>query len=99
MRRDSVGRSSRKRDQSTIAVVVLSPLRRWLTAIVVFCAFIVSGPHSAEAGLTEAPRLAAIYDSILQARFGQARGQIDRACPPAPAEACQLLSTVTLWWE
>jgi tetratricopeptide (TPR) repeat protein len=59
--------------------------------------FIVAIP--AQAGLTEGPRLAAIYDTILQARFDTAEAQLHAACPPAPAEACQALGVVALWWR
>ena len=41
----------------------------------------------ADAALTEAPRLAAVYDAILDARFDQVDAQLKQACPPAPAEA------------
>jgi tetratricopeptide (TPR) repeat protein len=51
------------------------------------------------AGLTESPRLAAIYDSILRARFDDARAQTRTACPPAPTEACLALTAVSLWWQ
>lgn len=57
-------------------------------------------PTSPAAGaLTEGARLAAIYDSILQARFDTARAQLAQACPPAPLEACGALEVVALWWE
>ena len=49
--------------------------------------------------LTEQARLSAIYDSILEARFNQADRQMSVACPPAPAEACQALTAVSLWWR
>ena len=61
------------------------------------CACVVVA--SAGAGITEAPRLAAAYDTILSAKFTQASGEIARACPPAPAEACQTLGLVSLWWQ
>ena len=50
-------------------------------------------------GLTEGPRLAAVYDTILSAKFAQAAGELARACPPAPADACKTLGVVSLWWE
>ena len=53
----------------------------------------------ARAALTEGPRLAAIYDSILRARFGQAEQRLVQACPPAPVEACRALAIVALWWQ
>jgi tetratricopeptide (TPR) repeat protein len=53
----------------------------------------------AAAGLTEGPRLAAIYDTILSAKFAQAEAQLKEACPPAPVEACEALEAVSLWWQ
>ena len=51
------------------------------------------------ASLTEAPRLAAIYDAILAARFDRVDAQLKQACPPAPAEACAALGAVSIWWQ
>jgi tetratricopeptide (TPR) repeat protein len=53
----------------------------------------------AAGGLTEGPRLAAIYNTIIAARFDDARVQIRDACPPAPEAACQTLAGVSLWWQ
>ena len=39
------------------------------------------------------------YDSILEARFDQADAELRRACPPAPAEACEVLAATALWWR
>ena len=50
-------------------------------------------------GLSESARLAAVYDTILHARFDQARAELARTCPPAPTESCLALSEVVLWWE
>jgi hypothetical protein len=50
-------------------------------------------------GLTGAPGLARAYDAIFDARFDDVPRLIADACPPAPAEACQLLETVALWWR
>ena len=52
-----------------------------------------------EAGLTGAAELSAVYESILDARFDRADEQLKHACPPAPAEACQILDVVSLWWR
>ena len=49
--------------------------------------------------LTEGPRLAAIYDSILGAKFDEARTRLADACPPAPIEACKALTATALLWE
>ncbi len=53
----------------------------------------------ARASLTEAPRLAAIYDTILDARFDQVDARVKQACPPAPDGACQALRVVSLGWQ
>src|SRR5262249_29519801 len=51
------------------------------------------------AALTEGPRLAAVYDTILSARFAEAQSQLADTCPPAPVEACKALSVVAVWWQ
>jgi hypothetical protein len=43
--------------------------------------------------------LARVYDDILDARFDQAESDLSRACPPAPAEACDVLAATTTWWR
>jgi hypothetical protein len=53
----------------------------------------------APAALSEGPRLAAIYDSILNAQFDRASTLLKAACPPAPSEACQVLAVVSMWWQ
>ncbi len=55
--------------------------------------------QSAHAALTEGPRLAAIYDRILAAQFEEAERRLANACPPAPAEACETLRVVVVWWR
>jgi tetratricopeptide (TPR) repeat protein len=55
--------------------------------------------NPASAALTEAPRLAAVYDAILDARFDQVDARLKQACPPAPEEACQVLRLASLWWQ
>jgi hypothetical protein len=49
--------------------------------------------------LTEGFRLAAIYDTILDAEFDRAAAQLDAACPPAPAGACAALRVGSIWWR
>ena len=60
---------------------------------------LVGAPPPASASLTESRRLAAVYDSILAARFDDAETQLKAACPPAPEEACGTLGVVSLWWQ
>ena len=69
--------------------------REWWLAAGVTLAF--AAP--ARAGLTEGPRLAAVYDTILSARFTDVEAQLARTCPPAPREACLELVAVSLWWQ
>ena len=61
--------------------------------------FLVFTAAPAGAALTEAARLAAIYDTILRARFDRVDAQIADACPPAPVEACNALAAVSVWWQ
>jgi tetratricopeptide (TPR) repeat protein len=51
------------------------------------------------AALSEAPRLAAVYASVLAAQFDRAETQIAQACPPAPAEACAAMRVISQWWQ
>jgi hypothetical protein len=51
------------------------------------------------AGLTEAPRVAAVYDLILDARFDEAAARLKDTCPPAPVPACRSLAAASLWWR
>jgi hypothetical protein len=62
---------------------------------------LLAAPTGSPAGaaLTEASRLAAVYDTILAARFDRVEAQLKQACPPAPAEACAVLGVVSLWWQ
>jgi thioredoxin-like negative regulator of GroEL len=43
--------------------------------------------------------LARVYDAILDARFDQVDAELRRACGPAPAEACDVLSATAIWWR
>jgi tetratricopeptide (TPR) repeat protein len=71
-----------------------------LTAIALALAvFAVTAQEAPVRGLTAAPRLARAYDAVLDARFDDVPQLVQQACPPAPAEACQLLDTVALWWQ
>lgn len=58
---------------------------------------LVAGP--AHALLTESRRLAAVYDSILDAEFDRVAAQIRETCPPAPEAACKALAAISLWWQ
>jgi len=49
--------------------------------------------------LTGEPQLRRVYDGIFDARFEDLPQLLARTCPPAPAEACQLLDAVGVWWQ
>jgi hypothetical protein len=66
-------------------------------AVLVFV--LVLTPVTAAAPLTEAPRLATVYDTILDAGFDRVDAQLKQTCPPAPVEACESLRVVSLWWQ
>jgi tetratricopeptide (TPR) repeat protein len=72
----------------------LRPPQFLVAASVILVAAVPAG-----AGLTEAPRLAAVYDTILAARFDEAERRLSATCPPAPAEACQAVRAVAMWWR
>jgi tetratricopeptide (TPR) repeat protein len=68
-------------------------------------AFLVlwSGPSESSANsrkeLTGIDGLARVYDYILDARFDQADAELQRACGPAPPEACAVLDATATWWR
>ena len=49
--------------------------------------------------LTAERQLTDVYHAIFDARFDEVPALLARTCPPAPAEACQLLDAVNLWWQ
>src|SRR5215510_4475018 len=49
--------------------------------------------------LTGETQLRRVYDAIFDARFEELPQLLARTCPPAPAEACQLLDAVGVWWQ
>jgi tetratricopeptide (TPR) repeat protein len=50
-------------------------------------------------GLTATAQLARVYDTIFDAQFDQVPRELEKACPPAPAEICRVLETVSLFWQ
>ena len=59
---------------------------------------LLASPASA-AGLTGESELLRVYDAIFDARFEAVPQLLKTTCPPAPAEACQVLDAVAVWWE
>jgi hypothetical protein len=62
-------------------------------------AYVLISAVPAGATLTGGARLAAAYDTILDARFDEAERQLKDACPPAPQGACDTLRVVALSWQ
>jgi len=56
-------------------------------------------PLRAPSELTGVDGLARVYDYILDARFDQADAELQRACGPAPPEACAVLDATATWWR
>jgi hypothetical protein len=67
----------------------------------VVCALLIGLPVAPAAAqeLTGAAQLRRAYDAIFDARFEDVPQLLARTCPPAPAEACQLLDAVSAWWQ
>jgi hypothetical protein len=72
-------------------------LRACVTTGCIALALLVATPS--HAALTEASRLVAIYDAILDARFDRVDAALKGVCPPAPSEACTALAAVSLYWQ
>ena len=82
----------------------MAVLRAWcsvLGAVVLGCWALEaeSGKPGAESSKLEAAAdihgadaLVKVYDAILDARFDQAAAELQKACPPAPKEACDVLA-------
>ncbi len=64
----------------------------------VLCAALAAAPAAA-GELRGADALARVYDAILDARFDEVPAELGRACGPAPAEACEVLSATAIWWR
>jgi hypothetical protein len=72
---------------------------RWCRPLLILLAMLACARSAPAAGITEAARLAAVYDDILAARFDRARTRLQTACPPAPDVACRSLGLAALWWQ
>jgi tetratricopeptide (TPR) repeat protein len=64
------------------------------------CVVGLSGDRSrSSSDLKGADALVRVYDYILDARFDQADAELQRACGPAPPEACDVLASTLTWWR
>jgi tetratricopeptide (TPR) repeat protein len=71
-----------------------------IAAAAVLALALPAAMHSERAtGLTGAAQLGRVYDTIFDAQFDQVPDELDKACPPAPAEVCRVLDAVALWWQ
>jgi hypothetical protein len=59
----------------------------------------IAAQATPQSGITEGPRLSAVYELILQAQFTEAEAALARTCPPAPADACLPLRAAAIWWQ
>lgn len=60
---------------------------------------LAAAPESAARRLRGSEALARAYDTILNNRVDLLEAELAQACPPAPAEACQLLRVTGTWWR
>jgi tetratricopeptide (TPR) repeat protein len=72
---------------------------RALAAVLCTAAALAAAPRTAPADLRGIDELVRAYDSILEARFDQVEAELQRACGPAPREACSVLEATSLWWQ
>src|SRR5262249_8843515 len=56
-------------------------------------------PISTQPDLRGEDELTRAYDAILDARFDDVDAELQRACGPAPVEACSVLEATSLWWR
>jgi tetratricopeptide (TPR) repeat protein len=81
-----------------------APGRPFALAVITVAAaavFASSVPRAAGqgSGLTGGEQVARAYDTILDARFEALNPLLRSTCPPAPADVCQLLAVVSVWWQ
>jgi tetratricopeptide (TPR) repeat protein len=50
-------------------------------------------------GLTEAPLLVRAYDLVYDADFAAADAELQKACGPAPVQACDVIGVAARWWR
>ena len=76
--------------------------RRRASLAIVATLWLPIGPLTGRASGSElkgVDGLVRVYDYILDARFDQADAELQHACPPAPQEACDVLSATMTWWR
>ena len=72
---------------------------RALTAALWAAVALSAAPGPPAGDLRGVDGLVRAYDSILEARFDQVEAELQRACGPAPREACDVLAATAHWWR
>ncbi len=70
-----------------------------IAASAALCLAGVAVPAGRPGELTGVDGLVRVYDYILDAQFDQADAELQRACGPAPREACDVLDATATWWR
>ena len=70
----------------------------YIAATAALCVAAVAVPAGRRGELTGVDGLVRVYDYILDAQFDQADAELQRACGPAPREACDVLDATAIWW-
>jgi hypothetical protein len=77
-------------------------VKRCVAILIAALSISVTTQAPARRGLTAVPALSAAHNAIYDARFDQVPGLVANACggpAAAPAEACQLLDALAIWWR
>ena len=89
--------------QQRAAALLCSASALWLTMVAPFGAQEPSRRSLPELPPRHALRgedaLIRVYDYILDARGDQVEAELQRACGPAPPEACDVLEATAVWWQ
>jgi len=70
-----------------------------MLSVIGFGSGVEAGQAATEHRLTGETELLRVYGAIFDARFDAVPQLLQRSCPPAPSEACQVLDVVALWWQ
>ena len=104
---DCAGHRASRREAASPHQRHLMRFRAWGAGLALLLCRAARAPPQTR-GLSAAPLVARAYDAILDARFDEVPQLLAAACGPAraaarddraPAEACQVLETLALWWR
>jgi hypothetical protein len=77
----------------------VSTRRRKTISVLTVFSLAIAAASARVPTFTEAPRIAAVYDLILDARFDQVAERLKDTCPPVPMAVCHSLAAASLWWQ